>query len=237
MNQTPKRREAKGAGAQALLLFGAASPSDVPGRVTLVPYKPVVVDLARLDAVSPPWLRVRESKAVRGGQSLSSGYRRLFADFVAHLAFRATREAKLENLGTVIIEPLASSEPRERVGIVVCFRPDAPAEDFQKEGIDIKTAGASWCLAFRSEFTGALAGQRKTQAWRVWVEAAEGLTSAALRKAMDLQEREEDANLLAHWGPALEAERERAELASIKPKRAAKVPEPSAPLARPGKRI
>lgn len=222
MRAASSRRAPKGAAPQALLLFGACSPGTEPGRVALIPYKPVVVDLSRLDALAPPWLRVSESKAVRGGQSAASGHARLFVDFVGHLAARATAESKLADLGSVFVERLPAGEARERVGVVAAFRPDAPAEDFEKAGLDIKSAGDAWCVAFRDEFVGALSGPRKARSWRVWSEAPEGLTSAALRKAMEFQERGEDAHLLGSWGPALEAERERAELAAIKPGRRSK---------------
>lgn len=223
MKPTPKRRSPKSSPPEALLLFGSTRPSDQPDSVVLIPFKPVVVNLARLDALSPPWLRVSESEETLSGQSLNVGYRRIFSKFISHIAFHATREAKLEKLGSLIVKPLASGELRDRVGIVACFRSDAPPEDFEKAEVDIKTAGDAWCAAFRDAFVGALSGQRKVSAWRVWSEADEGLTVAALRKAMSFQAREADANILENWAPQLAAERERVELAAVKPKRKAKV--------------
>lgn len=190
-------------GAIAALFVGMLYPNG-PQALRLATYPPKLIDTAKLDLLSPAWLRVGQPKASASGRDalVSARLADLVSSFARHHAQEAIDELGIADVGRIVVKRLPSSGLHGQIGLCCALRLEGARLLFDDEGLPEPKAIASvWAKIFLDKMRSALARRGGSSA--EWSSVPEGTAGAALRWAMELGASEQDEKRLAAWGAAL----------------------------------
>lgn len=210
-------------GALAALFVGMLCAQDT-GSHQLITYRPRMIDTAKLDGLSPPWMRVGQEKSEPSERSRQAADKLAseVLSFASHYAMEALRELRMDSamasLSCARVEP--ERELQGQIGVACGLRIGLGAKErFAKVGLPSPSeAAAMWGKCFHMKMSAALRSKRDASA--EWSSAPTGAVRSAMIALFEIGMSDEDADKLHEWSPALLAEEERRALARQKPAKA-----------------
>jgi hypothetical protein len=185
-------------------------------------YKPQLIDTAKLDMLSPPWMRLSQPKASASLREAKPAAKlaEMVASFARYYAQQAVDEVGIGAVAKVVVKRLPCPEHGGQVGLSCSLR----LEGDMMAPSDLASA---WGKIFMGKMRSALARRKESMA--EWSDAPVGLARSAQLWSMELSMSESEKELMSLWPQALLAVEELREIHKAAPQKRERKPQSNPP--------